>query len=495
MVCKTWHPFGFENNSTADATTGYGQSLFLPAAGNRWDDDWNNAGTNGNYWSASLNTDNPNNAWNFNLNADDQNMNNNNRNNGQSVRAVRSAHEHLPDGSVYRLTREDLLADLRQAYFDARRHKRGKPYQQRFEADWEVNLEALRDELFERRYEPRPSTCFIITDPKKREVFAADFRDRVVHHLYYNYTHLLFERTFIADSYSCIAGRGTHYGVERLAQHIRQESQGYTVPCHVMKMDIRGYFMHIDRRRLLAICTDTLQRMATHRVSRHRLELWQERVDMDFVCYLTEAIALLDPTRGCRIVGQPSDWEGLPHDKSLFHSPAGCGLPIGNLTSQLFSNVYLNVLDQYMKRELHAVHYGRYVDDFFVVSADRQWLLGLVPQVRAMLKERLGLDLHEGKLNVGSVWHGVEFLGHWLKPHRIYTSRGSVGRMRRKLAELPARPPVGWEAVLNSYCGLLSHWNNYSLRHTLLADCEAFARYGMFDRAVLHWQSGTLRRL
>ncbi len=165
-------------------------------------------------------------------------MNNNNRNNGFSVRAVRAS-QHLPDKySVYRLTRESLLADLRQAYFDARRHKRHKPYQKRFEANWESNLEVLCDELFTRSYFPKPSTCFIITDPKKREVFAADFRDRIVHHLYYNYTHTLYERTFIADSYSCIKGRGTHYGIERLQQHIRQESQGYSVPCYAMSISM-----------------------------------------------------------------------------------------------------------------------------------------------------------------------------------------------------------------------------------------------------------------
>lgn len=415
-------------------------------------------------------------------------MNNNNRNNGQSVRPVRSAREHLPEaGSVYRLTRESLMADLRQAFLDARRHKGDKPYVRRFEAHLEENLSELCDELYNRRYRPCPSSCFIITDPKQREVFAADFRDRIVHHLYYNYTHTLYERTFIADSYSCIKGRGTHYGIERLAQHIRQESQGYTVPCWVLKMDIRGYFMHIDRRRLLGICLATLDRMATHRVSRHGRRQWREVLDMDFVRYLTEAVVLLDPTEGCRIAGCRTDWEGLPHDKSLFHSPPGCGLPIGNLTSQLFSNVYLNVLDQYMKRELGCRHYGRYVDDFYVVGADREWLLSLVPHVRCVLRERLGLDLHEGKLLVASVWHGVEFLGAWVKPHRIYMSRGSVGRICRKLEALAAGPPERWEASLNSYCGLLGHWQNYRLRRRLLTGSEEFMKQGLFDGAVRHY--------
>ena len=128
---------------------------------------------------------------------------------------------------TYRLTREQLLADLRQAYYDARRHKRHKPYQLRFEARLEQNLNALCDELYSRTYKPLPSSCFIITDPKKREVFAADFRDRIVHHLYYNYTHEMYERTFVHDSYSCIKGRGTHFGIRRLEKHILQESEGY----------------------------------------------------------------------------------------------------------------------------------------------------------------------------------------------------------------------------------------------------------------------------
>ena len=417
-------------------------------------------------------------------------MNNNNRNNGQSVRAVRAS-QHLPDhDSVCRLTQEALLADLRQAYFDARRHKRGKPYQQRFEAHWERNLEELCNELWRREYSPRPSTCFIVREPKQREVFAADFRDRIVHHLYYNYTHPLYERTFIADSYSCIAGRGTHYGIRRLERHIRQESQGYTVPCWVMKMDIRGYFMHIDRHLLLGICLDTLDRMASHVVSRHSKRRWCEEVDLDFVRYLTEAIVMLDPTAGCRIVGSRADWEGLPHDKSLFHSPPGCGLPIGNLTSQLFSNVYLGVLDQYMKRELGCHHYGRYVDDFYVVGADREWLLTLVPRVRTLLGERLHLELHEGKLRLDSVWSGVEFLGAWLKPHRIYASHGCIGRVRRKLHALAQGDTAHWEPALNSYCGLLSHWNNYLLRRRLMKeDGGPFGRRGLFDLRVQRFRS------
>ena len=369
----------------------------------------------------------------------------------------------------FTLSREQLLADLYQAYYDARRHKRNKPYQLRFEADLERNLNALCDELYNRTYKPYPSTCFIITDPKKREVFAADFRDRIVHHLYYNYTHELYERTFIYDSYSCIRGRGTHFGIRRLEQHIRQESQHYTVPCYVLKMDISGYFMHINRQLLLSICLATLERMSVHRILKHVPTTWQQVLDMDFVRYLTHEIVLLNPIKDCRLHGSEEEWADLPQSKSLFHSPAGCGLPIGNLTSQLFSNVYLNVLDQYVKRKLRCRHYGRYVDDFYVVSADKEFLLEVAERVKEVLLMRLHLEINDGKTKVLSIWHGVDFLGAYVKPHRQYASRQMVMRMREKLRHLPQYDAQHVQASLQSYEGLLSHGKNFLLWQNIQA--------------------------
>lgn len=367
---------------------------------------------------------------------------------------------------MYHLTYSQLAADVQQAYKDAKRHKSGKHYVIAFEKDLQSNLQVLTDELWQRTYKPRPGTCFIITDPKKREVFAADFRDRIVHHLYYNYTHELYERTFIADSYSCIPRRGTHYGINRLEQHIRSESRNYSRPCYVLKMDIRGYFMHIRRERLLEICLRSLRQMATHRILQAVHIVWQDRLDMDFLEYLTREIVLLDPTTNCRIVGQPSDWDDLPRDKSLFHSPKGSGLPIGNLTSQLFSNVYLNELDQYMKRTLGCRHYGRYVDDFYVVSGDKAFLRSVVPSVRAFLQDMLCLTLHDGKTQILSVQYGVTFLGMFLKPWRKTASRNCLQRMERKYAALlhqwhSGDIPVGRVAsAVASFRGVLSHGKN-----------------------------------
>ena len=157
---------------------------------------------------------------------------------------------------------------------------------------------------------------------------------------------------FIRDSYSCIPGRGTHDGILRLEESIRRMSCNYSRPCFVLKLDVEGYFMHIDRERLLEICLGAL-------------EPFRERLDFPLVKFLLEVIIRDDPTENCRRHGSPDDWKGLPESKSLFRSPSGCGLPIGNLTSQLFSNIYMDGFDKYMVSLVGEGRYGRYVDDAF----------------------------------------------------------------------------------------------------------------------------------
>ena len=381
----------------------------------------------------------------------------------------------------YRLTYHQLLSDLHTAYLDARRHKRQKPYQQRFESNADENLRELCDELWHRAYTPRPSTCFIITDPKRREVFAAQFRDRIVHHLYYNYVHDMLERTFIADSYSCIKKRGTHYGIRRLESHIRKESQNYSEPCYVLKMDIKGYFMHINRQRLLDITLASLRNMSSHQVNKGEKTRWRDVVDMDFVEYLSRTIIMLNPVEGCRRKGDSRQWEGLSPDKSLFCSDPGCGLPIGNLTSQLFSNVYLNVLDQYAKRQLHSRHYGRYVDDFYVVSADRDYLRKVAKSLTEFLHDNLGLEVNEKKTVICYVRQGVSFLGAYLKPHRRHVSNATLRRMVAKLPKLDDKTPEQVRCSLNSFLGLLSHYRSYNIRKRLFYHLDVY-QFGHYMR-------------
>lgn len=378
------------------------------------------------------------------------------------------------------LTRQQLLLDLYQAFYSAKRHKSKRSYVRKWESNLKQNMEDLCDDLYCRRYRPLPSKCFIVDYPKKREIFAAVFRDRIVHHLYFNYTHCLYERTFIQDTYSCIKGRGTHYGIGRITDFCRKESRNWQRKCYVMHLDIRGYFMHINRKLLLGIAISSLRRLGTHRVSIHSDGTWNDRLDMGFVEWLTEVIVMLDPKVNCIVVGDPSDWIGLDPAKSMLHLEDGLGLPIGNLTSQLFSNVYLNEFDQFMKRELKCRYYGRYVDDAAVVSSDKEWLLSLVPHIREFLKTRLALDLHMGKLEVSEVHHGTEFLGAFIKSWRTYTSNHALERMERKISEFDYSKP--WKVIrsVNSYLGIFRHTASYNICRRLLVKKEIL-RIGIFD--------------
>lgn len=344
----------------------------------------------------------------------------------------------------------NLLTDLYISFYLAKKHKSSKEYIERYKKNLHSNLVSIRDELWERRYSAMPSVCFIIEEPKKREIFAADFRDRIVHHLYFEYTHKIFEKTFIHDSYSCIKGRGTHFGISRLDHHIKAESLNYTRPCYILKLDIKGYFMAIHRPTLLGIAKKTLEK---------------NKVD-DLIMYLTEKIIMLNPTENCIKISSDKEYEGLPSSKTLFKSKKDCGLPIGNLTSQLFSNVYLNVFDQYMKRDLGCKHYGRYVDDAYVVSHDKEFLLYVREKAKEFLKETLRLELHEGKSNIYDAYNGVEFLGAYIKPNRIYVSNQSVSRMRRNVRKDPSKR---LQAAISRH-GVLSHYNSFSINEQLFLE-------------------------
>jgi hypothetical protein len=392
----------------------------------------------------------------------------------------------------YRLTRQQLLYDLYVAFEDAARHKHKMSYVVKFERELAENLNALCDDLLTHRYKALPSKCFVVKYPKLREVFAAMFRDRVVHHLYFRYTHQLFERTFIADSYSCIKGRGTLYGVNRLRQHIRQASLNWQEQAYAMSLDIRGYFMHINREKLLRIATGSIRKMATHKVGLTDevpipsgvlltpTTTWAEIRDMDFLLWLTEQIVMLDPMENCIIVGDESDWDGIDHAKCMRFVEKGLALPIGNLTSQLFSNVYMNPFDQFVKRDILFRHYGRYVDDSDMIDPDRERLLAQVPKVREFLTDELGLELHMGKLHIREVHSGVEFLGTFVKPYRDYVSNKTLERIKDRLQQIDLRNGEAANRTICSYLGILSHTASYNLRREIF-DTSDIAQIVEFD--------------
>ncbi len=251
------------------------------------------------------------------------------------------------------------LEELFEAYFNCRKNKRNTANALSFEMDYESNLVQLCEEINNGTYKIRRSIAFIVDKPVKREIFAADFRDRVVHHLLIGKLNQLFEKQFIHDSYSCRTGKGTHFGIQRVDRFIRQCSANYTNDCYILKLDLQGFFMSINKNILFAKLEQFIQ------------EKYNEP-GKDLIIKLSKQIILNDPTKNCIIKGNRSDWDDLPETKSLFHSKPNCGLPIGNLTSQVFANFYMDSFDHYVKHDSGIRYYGRYVD-YFVVIHESYW--------------------------------------------------------------------------------------------------------------------------
>lgn len=441
-----------------------------------------------NYWSSSEND--ANNAWNQNFN--NGNQNNNNKTNTNYVRPVRGFHhgvvlhvggnfsptsflgtwvgvqlELFPVNDVEVINddkRVTLLVDLLEAYFSCRRNKRNTVNALAFEVDYESHLIMLRDEIMSGTYRPGRSVAFIVDKPVKREIFAADFRDRVVHHLVINKLNPLFEREFIYDSYACRVGKGTLFGIHRLESFIRRCSLNDTTDCYVLKIDIKGFFMHID--------TDILwQRLEKF------IEYKYHEPDKALISELCRVIVMNRSENNCVIKGKRSDWDGLPRDKSLFHSPPHCGLPIGNLSSQVFANFYLNTFDHFVKHSLGVKFYGRYVDDCVFVHPDRKYLASLIPVLRNFLCDELSLELHPKKISLQHYSHGVPFLGAFILPGRTYVGKrtkgnwfSSIQRHNGVVADhVPDRQETRqFVASMNSYLGVLSHFKTHRLRREMV---------------------------
>lgn len=363
---------------------------------------------------------------------------------------------------------ENLAEDIFTAYYDARKNKRNTINALSFEINYETNLIKLAKEIFERKYVISPSICFINFIPVQREIFAADFRDRVIHHLLFNYLNPLLDRKFINDSYSCRKNRGTHYGIGRIRRFISQCSNNYTQDCYIMKLDIEGYFMKMDR--------EILYRKLIAQIEQN------ETANLDFalIDYLLSKIIFNDPTLNCKIRGRKSDWRGLPATKSLFAADEGKGLPIGNLTSQLFGNIYLNDFDHYIKNELKIKYYGRYVDDMILMHEDKKYLLECRERINNYFLQRLELNLHPRKFYLQHYVKGVQFLGVFIKPFRIYAGRRLKNNFYKKTFLWkkfidPLNQNLSDEyinrivSIFNSYLGMLKHYNTYKLRAKILS--------------------------
>jgi retron-type reverse transcriptase len=337
--------------------------------------------------------------------------------------------------------------NLLKASQKAQRGKRFKPATARFNLDLEKELLRLQRELSQGTYRHGAYVDFIIRDPKLRLISAAPYRDRVVHHALCNIIEPIFDKTFIYDTYACRKGKGTHAAIDRYSHFARKNR-------YVLKCDIRKYFQSIDHEILLNMVAAKIRCQRTMRLIS---EIIGSRKDQSEVCYF------------------PGDDIFTPYQRTR-------AIPIGNLTSQFFANLYLNPFDHFIKEQLRCRFYIRYVDDFVVFDNDSSRLYQILSQVEDYLAT-LRLRLHPGKCRVYRVSDGVKFLGFRIfKSHRLL-DKGNVLRMKRKLKQWQAWYRLGRIDMtyihprIQSWIGHAAHGNTYRLRERVLGGA-AFQRGG-----------------
>ncbi|MCI1778773.1 MAG: reverse transcriptase domain-containing protein [Bacteroidales bacterium] len=352
---------------------------------------------------------------------------------------------------------------LLDAYFDCRKRKRRTASAVMYEIDYESKLIALRDRINARTYKPGKSICFVVTRPRYREVFAASFEDRIVHHWIALRLEPLFEQIFSPRTFNCRKGKGQLYGVKMLQSDVRRCSRDYTQDCYIMKLDLQGFFMSINRAMLADMLDDFI------------VEKYKNADDRDDLRYLSRTVILHCPENNCEKHSPAYMWNYLPPNKSLFTNGEGLGVAIGNLFSQLFANYLLNVLDWYLLNQLGFAYVGRYVDDFYIIYRYKEKLLQAVPKIRELLA-RYGLRLSPTKFYLQHYSKGVTFTGNVVKLNRIYicnrTAKKFVMAIRRlNRAEIPEEAEHAVSSI-NSYLGFLRQCNEFKLRRKILQKME-----------------------
>jgi hypothetical protein len=349
-----------------------------------------------------------------------------------------------------------------------------------YEIDYGSKLIALRDRINNRTYQPGKSICFVVTRPRYREVFAATFEDRIVHHWIALRLEPLFEQVFSPRTFNCRKGKGQLYGVTMLYNDIKECSRNYTRDCYVAKLDLQGFFMSINK----AMLADMIDAFVAE---------YYKGDDVEDVRYLCRVVILHSPEKHCERHSPLHYWNYLPPNKSLFTNGDGLGVAIGNLFAQHFANFLLNILDWYLLNDLGFVYVGRYVDDFYIVDVDKQKILAAVPKIRRLLA-KYGLTLHPHKFYIQHYTKGVEFTGNIVKKQRIYvcnrTLKNFVMAVRRLNRAGTIEEVEHAVSSINSYLGFMRHANEYGKQRKILKMIEPQAFKwvyirGHFDTVVI----------
>lgn len=367
---------------------------------------------------------------NSNFNANDHNVNNHNALRGIIHGCVKTHHFKPRD-----LWKELCgIKNLELAYKKARKHKTLKPYVLEFEENLTVNLNLLRTELLFHSYQPKPLETFILRDPKTRKISKSDFRDRIIHHALCNIIEPFFEKRFIYDSYANRTGKGTLKAIQRFEHFHGKISQNNTSLVFVLKSDIRHYFNEVDHLILLGFI--------------------KKRIKDPKVLWLIRKVLSNYSTKGNK------------------------GMPLGNLTSQFFANIYLNELDKFVKQKLRAKYYLRYVDDFVILHNSKEELIRWKKSIAGFLETNLSLHLHPEKTKIILSKSGVDFLGLKIFPHHKIIKKRNILSFRKKLKSVCEKYDLN-EIAYDSIYDFLEGWlayakniNTYNLRKKIFKQVE-----------------------
>ena len=315
---------------------------------------------------------------------------------------------------------EDIISvdNLLLAWQEFIKGKRSKLDVQEFQLHLMDNILSLHSDLTHLTYQHGSYRAFNISEPKPRNIHKASVRDRLLHHALYRKLYPFFDKTFIADSFSCRKDKGTHKALKRFCSFAYKISQNSTRTCWILKCDIKKFFDNIDHAVLFRILAEYIP-------------------DKNILLLLENIIF-------------------------SFETKPNIGLPLGNLTSQLLVNIYMNEFDQFIKHTLKVKHYIRYADDFVILSEDREWLKRQIPKIQNFLFQKLQLTLHPDKIFIKTLASGVDFLG-WVHftDHRVLRTT-TKRRMIKRIKENPT------SETLDSYLGLVKHGNTYKLKTRVL---------------------------
>lgn len=343
---------------------------------------------------------------------------------------------------------------LYQAYHDCLKNKKNTINALKFEMYREKNLSKLLYELQNRRYKISRHICFVVKEPSPREIFAGDFRDRIVHHLLCNEIQSLFEKDFIDSSYANRKRKGTHRAVRELRFYLGRGGRNRQ-KLYFLKMDVKGFFRNIDKDILWNIIENKV-------ILCERNEGWKEEI-LD----LARKIIYHNPTDNYIFKGRIKTKKLIKKEKSLLFGNKNTGLPIGNLTSQFFANIYLNELDHFVKEKLKFGRYIRYVDDFIILNENEEELKEAINKIEYFLKNKLCLSLCRDKTILQETKKGIDFLGYFIKPTHTLVRQNVVRRFKNELYRRRSNEDglfsVDDIPMIKSYIGHFSHANSFNL--------------------------------